>query len=160
MNKKIVEDRLTYLAEKNHGDLTPETVVTDAQKKTSPLHKHGGFQWNLSEAAKQSWLQHARMLIRTFPVIYRSADGVERKGYGFVRDVRQPANRQGYSTVQTVASDRDRAMATLKHEADAISASIVRLQTLAAQFNLEPEIQAVVVAFATLRDGIREVVVQ
>ena len=61
-NVKIIK-ALQSLAATNGGLLLPETVVTAAKDKRSPLHRK--FTWKDDEAAHQWRLQQARMLINT-----------------------------------------------------------------------------------------------
>jgi hypothetical protein len=57
----IVQE-LRRLAEAHNGLLTPETVVSSAAIKSSPLH--GCFTWDNSEAAAKWRLHQARNLLR------------------------------------------------------------------------------------------------
>lgn len=47
-------------------DLTPEQVVADAKRQSSPLHEF--FQWSDTEAARQYRLDQARYLLRAIKV--------------------------------------------------------------------------------------------
>lgn len=155
-NRKIVAERLLLLAEQNGGNLTPDMVLKDAMDKASPLHKHGGFEWDIKKAAHEAWLDHCRQLIRTVRVeVHQTEYAI--KGYAFVRDERVPKSQQGYSLVSSVAVDRDRALGVLHEEAEAIQARLKRLQTLSAQFNLEQEVGAIITACATFRDGVSRI---
>ena len=53
---------LTDLAKKNDGQLTPQIVLAEAEKKKSPLHSH--FCWDDTEAARAWRLDQASRLIR------------------------------------------------------------------------------------------------
>jgi 4-hydroxy-L-threonine phosphate dehydrogenase PdxA len=63
-------DRIKALAEK-HGGITPEIVLSDARKKSSPLHSH--FVWDDSVAAEKYRLVQAAELIRRIKVTYEYA---------------------------------------------------------------------------------------
>ena len=52
--------------EDSYGVLTPEVVVHDAKKKSSPFHDY--FEWNDGAAAHEYRLQQARYLIRSIEV--------------------------------------------------------------------------------------------
>jgi len=68
--------------EAKHGALTPEDVLTEAQKRTSPLH--GFFTWDDSEAARLHRLAEARDLIRSVTVTYVGTDEPTRTVRAFV----------------------------------------------------------------------------
>lgn len=53
---------LTNLSKKHDGHLTPQIVLREAEKKTSPLHTH--FEWDDSVAAERWRLEQAGQLIR------------------------------------------------------------------------------------------------
>ena len=61
-------ERLTALADRNDGQLTPEAVVEDARRKNSPLHDH--FCWDDKQAAAEHRLQQARHLLNCLVVRY------------------------------------------------------------------------------------------
>jgi len=63
-------DRIKALADK-HGGITPEIVLADARKKSSPLHKH--FVWDDTQAAEKYRLVQAAELIRRIKVTYEYA---------------------------------------------------------------------------------------
>jgi len=65
-----------------HGALTPEDVLTEARKRTSPLH--GFFTWDDTEAARQWRLAEARELIRSVTVTYIGTDASSRTVRAFV----------------------------------------------------------------------------
>ena len=52
---------------KKYGKLTPDMVVKEAKKKSSPLHQY--FEWNDTEAALQWRKQQARVMIHHIKVI-------------------------------------------------------------------------------------------
>lgn len=55
---------LSKLADR--GKLTPENVLAEARKESSPLHDH--FQWDDADAAEKWRLDQASRLIRTFTI--------------------------------------------------------------------------------------------
>jgi hypothetical protein len=65
-NTSEVYAELNRIAEANHGALTPEAVLKNAQSKTSPIHDY--FTWNDTEAACKLRLLEASMLIRSVKV--------------------------------------------------------------------------------------------
>ncbi len=58
--------------ERKHGVLTPEQVLREATKKSSPLHKW--FEWDDTEAARLYRMTQARELIRAVTVIVTEGD--------------------------------------------------------------------------------------
>lgn len=61
-----IYEHLESLHARNRGRLTPEVVVKDATKASSPLHKY--FEWDDTKAAEKHRLEQARGLIRTVVV--------------------------------------------------------------------------------------------
>lgn len=55
------------LIEQRNGQLTPELVLADAEKKSSPLHD--GFEWNNSAAAEAYRIDQARYLLRSIVIV-------------------------------------------------------------------------------------------
>jgi hypothetical protein len=88
---EIIRAHLEKLA--RDGRLTPEQVLTDARKKTSPIHD--AFEWDDSKAAEQFRLSQARHLIARVEV-------------EFVRDPHQP-NRATFARRCSATRKRSRA---------------------------------------------------
>lgn len=65
-------ERLLSLHEK-HGHLTPEQVLADATRKTSPLHSF--FQWDDATAAHEHRKWQARHLLGSLIITVRRPDG-------------------------------------------------------------------------------------
>jgi hypothetical protein len=65
-NTSDVYAELERIANANHGQLTPEAVLRNAQAQTSPIHDY--FTWNDTEAGKKLRLLEASMLIRSVKV--------------------------------------------------------------------------------------------
>ena len=59
------------------GELTTEAVVERAREPTSALHNHPAFEWDVSKAALQSWMNATRSVIQVFVGLID--DGGERK---------------------------------------------------------------------------------
>lgn len=64
---EIVAKTLGQITSRHRGKLQAEDVVTEAQRKESPLHRH--FEWSNSKAAHQHRLSQARLLIRSVEVV-------------------------------------------------------------------------------------------
>ena len=62
---QVVGQRLNEM-ERERGELTPDRVVREAKKKSSPLHRY--FTWDDGRAADLQRLAEARFLIRSIEV--------------------------------------------------------------------------------------------
>lgn len=60
--------RIHAIRKRKGGTITPDDVLADARKKSSPLHGH--FEWNDTAAARKFRLMQAGYLLRTLVVIY------------------------------------------------------------------------------------------
>lgn len=65
-----------HALERKRGVLTPEAVVREATKKSSPLH--GWFEWDDTAAARQYRLEQARDLIRSVTVTFIGAANADK----------------------------------------------------------------------------------
>ncbi len=135
-NQKIIADRLARITKRNHGILTPDAVLEDAQKEDSPLHDQ--FTWDDSEAAHQWRLEQARALIRSVRVEVQT----ESRTVSTVRYVRHPeaGREQGYADVMTIRTREDLAREALRRELAAAKALFDRCETLAEAFGLRPDV--------------------
>ena len=79
---QVVGERLMSIYKKENKQLTPELVLEDAKKKSSPLH--GCFEWDDTEAANKYRLSQAGDIIRSVSVTYKSADDKDVQVRGFV----------------------------------------------------------------------------
>lgn len=77
-----VGERLEKLRREQKGELTPQDVVDDARKKTSPLHTF--FEWDDGAAAEQHRLAQARGLIRAVVAVYVNEKQPARRMHAFV----------------------------------------------------------------------------
>lgn len=86
-----------------HGELTPELVVTEARAEDHPLH--GRFDWD-NESAGESWRKHqASELIRSVKVVYREATETEEaRTVRAFHAVRGPKGH-AYQPAEAVADD-------------------------------------------------------
>lgn len=112
MNRKALNEARKYiqiLAEKNKGRITPDMILADARRKSSPLHKF--FEWSDQKAARKWRLEQARTLIEKVEYEFSTNGGVRKTSY-FVRDPSVSSRSQGYVSIPTLKSDKD-----LAHEA-------------------------------------------
>ena len=64
---KLIGPCLQRLGESHNDELTPELVVAEARRKTSPLHSY--FEWDDAKAANLYRLKQAREILRSITVI-------------------------------------------------------------------------------------------
>jgi hypothetical protein len=144
--KQKIVDRLAKLA--GDGRLTPDQVVKDARKETSPLH--GEFEWDDSVAAHKYRIEQARDLIAGHKVY------IERRTYtitapAYVRDPSAENGEQGYRSVASLKSDRDLAREALVTEAGRAAAYLERVRSLAVALDLENELEPILEQFSAFQ---------
>lgn len=115
---------------KKHGAVTPDAVVKEASKKSSPIHDW--FEWDDTEAAKKYRLEQARELIRSVHVtIVGNDEGHTVRAFVHMgRDV-------GYEDIHTVLSVRDKReemLARALRELEAFRRKYADLEELASVF--------------------------
>ena len=135
-HQKAIADRLARITKRNHGVLTPDAVLEDAQKEDSPLHDQ--FTWDDSEAAHQWRLEQARTLIRSVRVEVQT----ESRTVSTVRYVRHPeaGREQGYADVMTIRTREDLAREALRRELAAAKALFDRCESLADAFDMHDDV--------------------
>jgi hypothetical protein len=138
---KVIEERLQFLYSQ-YGELTPEMVVKDAKNPKSPLHAGAGFEWNVSKAAYNNWLENARRLIASVTVIHRT----EKFTYTapvYIRDPRKQSNTQGYVSVEDCLNDANLAREAIELEIEQCFARLHRLRDLAKALGQEKRVDKV-----------------
>ena len=148
--KQAIWERLRALEEK-HGTLTVDAVVTEAKKKTSPLH--GEFQWDDEKAAHEYRKEQARKLIQGYQFHVEVREGVI-AAPAYVRDPDAENGAQGYRSTASIRTDRDRAMATLVSEVGRASAHLQRVHNIAAALDLSGELDEVMSRFEVFRSKV------
>src|SRR5690349_9243368 len=101
--QKAARDRLAEL-EEEHGKLTANIVVADAEKRDSPLHSY--FEWDTRKAAQRYRLMQARALIRSVRINIRTEKTVV-STVAYMRDPSAGPREQGYLSVAKIRTDRD-----------------------------------------------------
>lgn len=104
-NKESQADRLQFIHDRD-GLLTPEAVVKDAKRKASPLHDY--FDWSVESAARKYNIQQARILITSVQVVV-STKKHQIKVPAYIREPDCEHNEQGYSKINEIMTDEDRA---------------------------------------------------
>ena len=135
--REAVRERLAQIEKANGGRLTPDDVVKDAKKPSSPLHAH--FEWDVKKAAAQYWLDQARTLITSVRIITRTETSTIRSVF-YVRDPSTASDEQGYVSVQTLRTDIDLAHEALVAEFSRVAALLRRARELAIVLNATDEI--------------------
>lgn len=108
---QVVGERLEALRLASGGELTPERVVEDARRSSSPLHPL--FEWKDGEAAHLYRLAQARAVIRSVVVRYRpSPEDSPRTIVAFV-NIRD-AERHYYTATAIALSDATRRAIVLR----------------------------------------------
>lgn len=112
-----------------HGDqITAPIVVQVAAEPTHALHSH--FEWDNDVAAHHHRLAQARQLIRSCKIVFKGADGVERKVNEYQSVIiRDPANRRG-----TVSGEQQ---IRVYRATEAVAKDVAARDALLRQFKLE-----------------------
>lgn len=154
MNGKAREDaireRLAKLA--RAGRLTPDQVVADARKPTSPLHDE--FEWDDSKAAQKYRLEQARGLIASVEVQIQTTSRIV-TSVAYVRDPRLSGREQGYVSTVTLRDEKDVARDALRNEAARAHAYLERVRSLAVALGLEGEVEEIMERFETFRERLQ-----
>lgn len=140
--------RAALRALERNGRITPELVLSEAVKPTSPLHDH--FEWDDTKAAHRWRLVQARELIRSVKVRITS----ENRNISVVRYVRDPeaeATEQGYVALQQLQKEPHAAQVAVQYEFTRAEACLIRARKVAAALGLEEEVDSVVKHVARVR---------
>lgn len=149
--KDQIRQRLAELEKKGGGRLTPDAVVEDAKKATSPLHDQ--FEWDKGKASYAHWLYQARTLITSVMVVTQTETKTVTSVY-YVRDPNAAGNEQGYVSVPTLRSDEDSARAALVEAFSAVGDMLRRARQLAAVLEMDDEVTTLLNGVVELRDRI------
>ena len=147
--KARVRQRLEDLMAEHHGRLTPDVVIADAKKKSSPLH--GQFTWNVGKAAYERWVEQARELIRSVRVeVTTSTCCISAPRY--VDDPRSKA--PGYVEVSTLKPQKVLAREALRGVLDRVLAGLERAQEIAAVLGLQEEVTKFLTGLRELKEQV------
>ena len=114
--KQILKDAIERIIAK-HGHCTPDLLVKEAAKKSSPIHRF--FDWNEKTAAAKWRLEQASYYLRTIEVVVDSPNGGKVKTRAFVHlnlsaaemESDEPDMEKGragvYASIETVMADPD-----------------------------------------------------
>ena len=153
MDAKIV-DTLNSLAAKGRGILTPDAVVEEAKRKSSPLHAYFAARgcWDPKKAQEQWCINVARELIRTVKVEVTNTTFSVRTP-AFIRDPSQ-APRQGYASLSRLQSDEDLARRVVVEEFARAGAALARARAVATALGLSEEIDELKVRLDALSERV------
>lgn len=134
---KVIE-RLREL--ESAGNLTPDRVIEDARNPKSPLHEY--FEWDKDSAHAKYLVIQARELIRSVRVV------IERNEHkisviGYVRDPDAKNGEQGYSSVASIKTDKERAREVLTQELRRAESALQRAYDVADALGLSSEVGAI-----------------
>ena len=129
----MTQEARARLAEmESKGELTPERVVKEAKRPTSPLN--GMFQWDLKKAAYRHWIEQARTIIRSLSVVV-TEDTITARVPLYIRD---PRTAEGYMSILSVGNSKDMARQAILSECKAVSAALQRAKSISVQLGMEP----------------------
>lgn len=148
-----VRTRLVEL-ENEHGQITPEVVVTDAKDKKSPLHDL--FDWDVRSAAMKHWLDTARTIIRSVRLVSSIVETTVIKAPHYVRDPSIPGNEQGYISIARLQKDPEAAKASLLLEFGRAEGALTRARQLAEVLALEHEVESLIARVVGLRGRVND----
>jgi hypothetical protein len=105
VSAQVVGETLADLAERSGGRITPAAVVERAEPEDSPIHD-AGFTWDDGEAAQKCREDEARLLMRSYVVIYEDEHGEEQEEIPFV-SVARPYDEDGPAYMPTRPAMQD-----------------------------------------------------
>jgi hypothetical protein len=134
---KLTQEQIAHLKalEDAEGRLTPDQVVEDATKKTSPLHDL--FEWDRTKAARSWWTATAREIIGSVTLVVTTQTTTIRTPV-YVRD--PDVNGQGYRTTEALQRDPIQAREALIYTLEVGAGHIRRALDLAGPLGMSGEI--------------------
>lgn len=132
---------LQEIADRNAGRLTPEDVVKEAFDPGHPLHPF--FTWDDEEAALERRLEQARSLIRSVRVVF-SVENRQIRTVCFLRDPEAEPREQGYVSLASLRSDKQRARDAVMAEFGRADAALKRARNVAAALDLAAEVDVLI----------------
>lgn len=130
------------------GRLTPDAVLEDATNPESPLHDK--LEWDDSVAAHQYRIDQCRTLISGYK-FHITRTTTEREVSYYIRDPSAGPGEQGYVSVASLKTDRERAREALVAEAARAAGYLQRVRDLAVALELESEVDAILEQFDAFR---------
>ena len=144
--KPEVEGRLIEIAHERGGVLTPEAVIADARKSSSPLHQE--FEWNVKKAAYAHWEHRAKCLISSIRVEYTTRERVIAVP-AYVKDPNaEPAQ---YVDIMAIKNDMDTAREIFAAEAKKIETALRRLDKIGRVLGVVDEVVKMQAAYDRIK---------
>jgi hypothetical protein len=153
LDPQVCGERLEELREENGGSLTPEAVVADARKRTSPLH--GAFEWSDRVAAHQYRLEQARLLLRSIEILDLHPQYIRpaRAYYAIPADNGQGRVYQASSVVLSDTAMRERLLEQARRELAAFRRKYEQLEELAQLFEAIDQAMVLIGVGPVVRNG-------
>lgn len=123
------------MLEDDRGVVTPNAVVSDARKKSSPLHAL--FDWNDKTAAERQRVAVARDVIGSVKVVITMRETTIKAPH-YVHDPSSP--KQGYRAVASLRRDEEDAREALRGELTRVAGNLKRAREIAVSLGLEEEV--------------------
>ncbi len=98
---EVAHKEIMRIKNKNGGDVSPDSIVAEASRKTNPLHVL--FTWDDSEAAHKYRLSEAGSLLRAIEITYVELPEQPRRA--FEVSYKKPSGRQDKQTLYTTAEE-------------------------------------------------------
>jgi len=148
----MTQEARSRLAEmESKGELTPELVVKEAKRPTSPLH--GLFEWDLKKAAYRHWIEQARTIIRSLSVVV-TEDTITARVPLYIRD---PRTAEGYMSILSVGNSKDMARQAILSEFKAVNAALQRAKNISVQLGMEPLLERLIADTLNAKEQIEKV---
>lgn len=152
--RDAVAARLERIRLNHDGVLTPDDVVKDARRDSSPLHDQ--FEWDDTVAAGKYRIEQARELIRTVTFTVTTTTDVIQVPY-YIRDTSRDAKEQGYTAVNEIKTKSEVAYDALRYEFSRAIAVLERANNIADAIGLGDELKQLVVRVRVIRDSFAQV---
>jgi len=90
------------------GCIDTKSVVAKAKDRTSALHTHPAFEWDVNKAAEAHWLEAARSVIQVWVTLEDCGDGEERQIRTMISLQDDQGVRRYYATPKILRDNRAR----------------------------------------------------
>lgn len=138
MSRKLTEAHVAHIQLlEQQGRVTAEQVLEDARRPDSPLHDL--YDWDVSRAAEQHWLDRTREIIRMVKVVV-TTETVSIKVPRYMRDPDAEPREQGYVSLAELRSDPVAARRALLQEFERAAGVLKRARGIAVALYLDEQI--------------------
>jgi hypothetical protein len=130
------------------GRIEPETVIEAARPPESILHDE--FEWDIETAARTTWLEQARGLIR----YVRLQVTIERQTIiapFYIPDPQRKPKSKTYLELSTAIGQRELAMKILEDEVERITSAVERARAVALVLGIGPDLDGMLAALSTIK---------